>query len=107
MTAEEIVLRNGNKWDVVPHGQIQYIEADNKICKVVTVNREYILSTPLQELEDFLPKEIFIKIHRCYIVSSLYISAICKSGIIVAGRELPVSRKAQPDLNFRYRRRFY
>lgn len=52
----ELAFRTAGKWELVPQEEIQYIESCNKLSKVVTVNREYLLSTPLQVLADHLPR---------------------------------------------------
>lgn len=95
---KELVFRTAGKWELVLQEEIQYIESCNKLSKVVTVHREYLLSTPLQVLADHLPPDLFIKVHRSFIVSKLHIRAISKGSVLVADKELPISRLGRSEL---------
>jgi DNA-binding LytR/AlgR family response regulator len=99
----ELVFRHAGKWDLVPQKEILYLESCNKLSKVVTVHREYFLSTPLQVLAEHLPADQFIKIHRRYIVSKLHIRAIGNAYILIADKELPISRQGRSELRDKYR----
>jgi len=99
----EFIFRNAGKWELVQQNEILYIESCNKLSKVVTVNREYLLSTPLQVLAEHLPSDQFIKIHRSFIVSKLHIRGIASTYILVADKELPISRQGRAELRDKYR----
>lgn len=107
MVTEELLIRNGKKWVVVPQTQIKYIVSENKLCKVVTATHEYLLSTPLQVLEADLPGHVFIKVHRSCIVAWSSITAITDSAIYIDKLELPVSRKILMDIKNRYQKKYY
>ncbi len=100
---KELAFRTAGKWELVPQEEIQYIESCNKLSKVVTVHREYLLSTPLQVLAENLPPELFIKVHRSFIVCKLHIRGISKGCVQVANRELPISRLGRSELKHKYR----
>lgn len=102
MDQTEILLPNGRNWDLVPISTIQYIEANRKLCRVVTATREYCISRSLQSLETHLPKLQFLRIHKSYIVSISYVNSIGKSELNIAGRSLPVSRTVLPGLFKRF-----
>ncbi|MCG7856665.1 LytTR family transcriptional regulator [Flavihumibacter sediminis] len=107
MNPEEILVRTGDKWQVLRIADIRYIKADNKVCRVITIHREHILTTPLQVLENDLPADRFFRVHRCYLVAWSHITALTTNGICVGSEELPVSRNVLPDLNSRYAMRYY
>ena len=104
MNPTEILLPNGRDWDLVPIANIQYIEVDRKLCKVVTVAREYSVSSSLQSICDTLPEFQFVRIHKSYIVAIKHVKSIGKSELNIAGRKLPISRTALPDLYKRFPR---
>lgn len=104
MNQTEILLPNGRNWDLVPISTIQYIEADRKLCRVVTATREYRISRSLQSIETHLPKLQFLRIHKSYIVSVSYVNSIGKAELNIAGRALPVSRAIMPFLYKRFPR---
>ncbi len=104
MNQTEILLPNGRNWDLVPVSTIQYIEADRKLCRVVTATREYLISQSLQSIESHLPKLQFLRIHKSYIVCISYVNSIGKAEVNIAGRALPVSRAIRPFLSKRFPR---
>jgi DNA-binding LytR/AlgR family response regulator len=102
MDQTDILLPNGRNWDLVPISTIRYIEANRKLCKVVTATREYCISRSLQSLEAHLPKMQFLRIHKSYIVAIGYVNTIGKAELHIAGRALPVSRVVIPELYRRF-----
>jgi DNA-binding LytR/AlgR family response regulator len=98
MSKTDLLLPNCRNWDLVPIASIQYIASERKLCKVVTANRAYTISTSLQAMEPHLPKLQFMRIHKSYIVCLSYVNAIGKRELIIAGKSLPVSRAMVPEL---------
>jgi len=54
---------------------------------VTLITRENISS-----LESILPNGSFVRIHRSFIINTLYISAISSDSIEIKGKELPMGR---------------
>jgi DNA-binding LytR/AlgR family response regulator len=59
---------------------------------IVTTNRKYTVYSSLKAIEDKIPRDNFLKIHKSYIVGVNHINAIDSHHIDVAGSRLPVSR---------------
>ncbi len=96
-----IVLKNINSTEIVDFDQIQYIEAQGSYSRIVFLKNNHvsdvIMSNPLSEYEELLPVDLFCRIHRSYLVNSLYISHIQKSNSYNVQLKdktlLPVSRR--------------
>jgi len=73
-----IPLRVGERIDLVSPDDILYFQADNKYTKVKSSSKEYIIDTPLVELEQKLNSEKFIRIHRSTIVNLDWIAELHK-----------------------------
>jgi DNA-binding LytR/AlgR family response regulator len=95
MQREELMLPHGPGFERVPIQNIQYIESDKRLCKVVTANRSYTIYASIRGFEEMLSKPHFLRIHKRYIVAMDFVLYIGKAEIKVAGRALPVSRKAK------------
>ena len=93
-----MLLPNGRKWDKVPISTIQYIICHKRLRKLVTIDREYRLSSSLESIEAQLPTQQFVRTHKSCIVSVSYISSIGQSELTVAGTSLPVARRLRPRL---------
>jgi len=53
----------------VPLADISYIEVESKYSTLVTVEGKFIVRISLKDLLDKLPKNLFLRVHRNYIVN--------------------------------------
>lgn len=83
----------GNTIAMVPVDEVLYFEAADKYVRVVTAEREYLIRTPLRELEPQLDPNRFWKIHRGTIVRC---DAIASASRNEAGK-LVLSLKGHAD----------
>jgi len=77
---------------------ILYIESLKDYIKVVTTNKTIITKQSISSLEEMLPKDLFTRIHRSYIVSLNKIESYTSELIEIAKQELPVSRMYRHEL---------
>ncbi|MHA4807782.1 LytR/AlgR family response regulator transcription factor [Flavitalea flava] len=77
---------------------ILYIESLKDYIKVVTRFRTIITKQPISSLEEKLPKEAFLRIHRSYIVALNKIGSFTSEMIGIADQELPISRMYRLDV---------
>jgi DNA-binding LytR/AlgR family response regulator len=87
-----LYLRAHRKTVKVPLNDILYIESLKDYVNVVTVSRSIITKQSISSLEETLPKESFIRIHRSFIVSLNKIESYNNELIEIAKKELPISR---------------
>jgi two-component system, LytTR family, response regulator len=66
----------GDRTILVKAGEVLYLQADNKYTAVHTATNEYLIDTPLVELEERLNPSDFVRIHRGTIVNIAWISEI-------------------------------
>jgi len=71
---------------------ILYIESLKDYIKVVTVNKTIVTKQPISSIEEILPKQQFIRIHRSFIVSINKIESFTHEIIGIGKQELPISR---------------
>jgi two-component system, LytTR family, response regulator len=96
-----LACKEGDTTVLVKMGEILYFRADNKYTAVHTANREFLIDTPLIDLERKVSPRDFIRIHRSTLVNISWIAEIRRSydaGMTVLlkdakGTELSVSRK--------------
>lgn len=65
----------GNSIRMVPVGDVLCFEAADKYVRVLTAEREYLIRTPLKELQEQIDTTVFWQIHRGTIVRALAIEA--------------------------------
>ncbi|MBI3718980.1 MAG: response regulator transcription factor [Sphingobacteriales bacterium] len=92
LTDAFISLRADRKNLKVSLNDILYIESLKDYIKVITVNKTIITKQSISSIEEMLPKENFIRIHRSYIVALNKIESYTNELIGIAKTELPISR---------------
>ncbi len=68
----------GSTIRMVPIDDVLCFEAADKYVRVVTAEREYLIRTPLKELQEQLDPSVFWQIHRGTIVRALAIDAVTR-----------------------------
>ena len=87
-----ISFRSDRKMIKVALNDILYIESIKDYIKVVTVTNTVITKQSISSVEEMLPKKMFIRIHRSYIVSLNKIESYNHELVWIAKQELPISR---------------
>ncbi len=72
--------------------EILYVEGFSDYVKIVTATKTLITKQLVSALEETLPKEIFIRIHRSYIISIDKINSYNADIIVIGTAELPIGR---------------
>jgi two-component system LytT family response regulator len=101
-----LACKEGDRTVLVKIGEILYFQADNKYTSVHTISREFLIDTPLIDLERKVNPKDFIRIHRATLVNLSWIAEIRRSydGKMtvllkdVKGKELAVSRMYADNL---------
>jgi DNA-binding LytR/AlgR family response regulator len=72
--------------------EILYIESMKDYVTIFTKSKRVVSKATITSLEEKLPDEQFIRIHRSYIVSKTHISAFTASSVEIYKKELTVGR---------------
>lgn len=87
-----VYFRSDRKMVKVPLEDILYVESLKDYIKVVTPTKSIITKQSISSLEETLPKENFMRIHRSFIVSINKIESYSSESIEIAKKEFPISR---------------
>lgn len=71
---------------------ILYIESLKDYIKVVTITKNIVTKQSISSIEELLPKNNFVRIHRSFIVAINKIESFTSDTIEIAKHELPISR---------------
>jgi len=72
--------------------EILYIEGLSEYVQIYTDKKKIITKTSMTSLEEKLPSDSFLRIHKSFIVSMSRIEAFTAHSIEVPGKELPIGR---------------
>ena len=88
-----VYFRADRKMIKVGYNEIIYIESMKDYIKIVrVVDKPLLVKQSISSLEDILPTNLFLRIHRSYIVAVNRISAFTSHDVEIAGQEIPIGR---------------
>jgi DNA-binding LytR/AlgR family response regulator len=85
-----LYVRADRKMVKVLVNEILYIESLKDYVKIFLRNRQIITKQTITALEEMLPDELFIRIHRSFIVASARIDSYTPNDVYIGKSELPV-----------------
>jgi DNA-binding LytR/AlgR family response regulator len=90
--ANYLFIKHQSKLVKVNTADIYYVEALKDYMQIVTADVKYTIHATMKDIERKLPKTVFQRLHRSFIVNMDKISAISGSDIILSdiNKEIPV-----------------
>jgi two-component system LytT family response regulator len=95
---ERVLIKDGARVHVIPSLTIDYIEAQDDYVQVTAAGKAHLKNQRMSELEAQLDPQVFIRIHRSYIVNVAAIARIepvskdNHCAVLKDGTRLPISR---------------
>ncbi|MEY8850067.1 LytR/AlgR family response regulator transcription factor [Psychroserpens sp. XS_ASV72] len=77
---------------------IYLVEAKGDYIHVKTEGQNYTVHSTLKKIEEKLPKDLFLKVHRSYIINVDKIIDIEDNSVLIKRDVIPVSRSNRPEL---------
>ena len=96
--ADRVFIRHKHSLEKVLHSQILYIVADGAYSKIITRDKEYILSQTLKKTEEKITGKNLLKVHRSYIANIENVDRISEGYLYMGKHQIPVSRTQREDL---------
>jgi DNA-binding LytR/AlgR family response regulator len=95
-----IIVKQGyDKYKISIH-DILYLEAMKDYTRITTITQQYLVLTTLNGITEKLPADIFVRIHRSYVVNKNKVDAIQKNKINIQSHVLPVGKLYKHALSF-------
>jgi len=91
-------VRCDSKFEKVFFRDVSFVEALQNYAVIHVSGRKLITYITLTSLENQLPKERFIKVHKSYIISVSHIRAIEANEILIGDARIPISRTLRDDV---------
>ncbi len=80
---------------------IYVVEAKGDYIKIKTDDKNHIVHSPLKKIEEKLPTESFLKVHRSYVININKIIDIEDNSVLIKQDVIPVSRSNRSELKRR------
>lgn len=96
--ANEFYINIDRRLIKIEFNSVTVVEAKGDYIHVKTDHKNYIVHSTLKKIEDKLPKDLFLKVHRSYIINTKKIIDIEDNSVLIAKDVIPVSRANRPEL---------
>ena len=96
--SDRIFVRCKEKMIKIMVSDIMYIEADRNYIRIFTSQKEYLLSVTLKTIEEKLSKNVFVRIHRSYIININQIDEVAESHVVIGRYSIPLSTGMKENL---------
>jgi DNA-binding LytR/AlgR family response regulator len=85
-------IKCDNKYEKVFYDQVLFIEALQNYVIIHTNDRKMITYITMTGLEQQLPPDLFLKVHKSYIVGLTHVKALDGNEILIGNERIPISR---------------
>ena len=93
-----ITVKADYKLYKINYDDLLFIEGQHEYVTFHTTQRRITALFALKDLEELLPKDRFIRVHKSYIVSFKHIQDLDKSDVTVEGNKIPVGASYRDEL---------
>ena len=90
---DSLFLKKDNHFDRVAYSDILWLEAESNYTIVHTHNGKYIYSVVLKKMEEKLPKSLFMRVHRSYVINLSVVSGFTGNMLHIRDQKIPVSKQ--------------
>lgn len=98
IVSDSIYVRHQENMVKVPIHEIFYIEAERNYCRIHTKSKEYLQVLTLKNMEEKLPQNHFLRIHRSFIVNLSKIDEVGNDHLVVCRKAIPMSKNFRGEL---------
>jgi DNA-binding LytR/AlgR family response regulator len=91
-SSKDIFVKSDGKLIRINVLDIYFIEALKEYIRIHTPNGNWVVYQTMQHIEEKLPKDLFFRIHRSFLVGLAHINAIEGNCVMINDIQLPISR---------------
>jgi two-component system, LytTR family, response regulator len=91
MTEQTIFIKSGAEFHQLAIKNIKYIESDGNYVTFHTDGRPILARYKLSEVLGLLPSNLFVRIHRSFVVSLKHIETVKSHCVVIDKHEVPLS----------------
>lgn len=93
-----LFLKKNSHFKRVALNEILYVKADNNYSTVYTKKEKFLYAIVMKKIEEKLPKHLFLRIHRSYIVNKKAIDGFEGNMLFVDKNKIPISKSHKENV---------
>lgn len=91
-------IKCDHKYEKVNYIDVLYVEAMQNYCIIHTADRKLITYITMTGLEEQLPRDRFLKVHKSFIVSVEKVKSLDGNEIVIGSARIPISRSIKDEV---------
>jgi len=91
-------VKSDQRYEKIIFDDVLFVEGMENYVVIHTSVKKFITLMRMKDLEEKLPADEFMRVHKSYIVAIKAISSIDGSDLIVAGKNIPMSREKKSEI---------
>ena len=95
---DSLFLKRDTHFDRVRFSEILFLAAESNYTVIFTKSGKYMYSSVLRKLEDKLPIDMFVRVHRSYVVNINSITGFEGNYLYMGTEKVPISRQSRDEL---------
>ena len=96
--SDRIFVRYKEKMIKIMLADILYMEADRNYSRIFTNSREYVLSISLKNIEEKMSMQLFMRIHRSYLINITHVDEVFENHVMIAKKSVPIGTGMREQL---------
>jgi DNA-binding LytR/AlgR family response regulator len=100
--ADYIFVKVKHRIIKVHYSDILWVEAYDNYSFIVTTDQKYLVSSTLKDMEQKLPSNNFVRVHRSYIANLDKVEALEENSVVFAKGEIPIGKSYKKTLMSRF-----
>ncbi len=89
---DRIFVKDKDKMVRIYLKDILYIEAERAYSRIITAEKFYLMTIPLRSLEEKIPADFLMRVHRSFIINLTHIEGLQDNYVYLHKNYIPVSR---------------
>lgn len=96
--SEYFFIKADNKLFRILFDEVLFVEALQNYVTIHTTGKKYMTYLTFKSVEDYLPGDKFIKVHKSYIISASKVDSVEGNEIRIGQHHIPVSRNQKDEV---------
>lgn len=102
VAADYIFVKVKHRIIKVHYSEILWVEAYDNYSFIVTADQKYLVSSTLKDMEQKLPSQNFVRVHRSYIANLDKIEALEENSVVFSKGDVPIGKSYKKTLMSRF-----
>jgi len=98
LNSESLFVKSNSRIIRINLKEILYVEAKGDYAIFKTTEKGYIVATTFKNVEDKLDPNLFVRVHRSFIVNIDKVVDIEENNLVINDHVIPISRSQKPNL---------